>query len=161
MLGVEKSPPSRYRTVESIIFFQPFFLREIAMLNSFRSVLLFVLLFSLLGLSGCSSTPTRHLVSDVAMISAGSTSRQEVLKLMGDPDSKRMLNADTEEWVYYEERAATIDGTPLFSEFFDPEGYEMVMITFTGDIVKTCHYRGHDDDEFDWQDDYSWQEIKK
>ncbi len=132
------------------------------MLNSFRLILLlFILLFSIQSLSGCSSNPIRHLVSDVAMISAGSTSREDVLKLMGDPDSKRMLNADTEEWVYYEEQAATLEGTPLFDGIFDPEGYDMVLITFSGDIVKTCHYRGHDDDEFDWQDDYSWQEIKK
>ena len=158
-----KNPPLHaIERLKTIFSFQPFFfLREIAMLNSFRPVLLFVLLLSILGLSGCSSAPTRHLVSDVAMISAGSTSRQEVLKLMGDPDSKRMLDADTEEWVYYEERAAPLEGTPLLGELFDPDGYEMVMITFTGDIVKTCHYRGHDDDEFDWQDDYSWQEIKK
>jgi len=132
------------------------------MLYSFRFfILFFVLLFVIPGLSGCSSTPTRHLVSDVAMISAGNTSREEVMKLMGDPDSKRMLDADTEEWVYYEERAATLEGTPLFGDVFDPDGYEMVLITFKGDIVKNCHYRGHDDDEFDWQDDYSWQEIKK
>ncbi len=132
------------------------------MLNSFRPVLLlFVLLFFIQGLSGCSTTPVRHLVSDVAMISAGSTSRAEVLKLMGDPDSKRMLNTDTEEWIYYEEKAAILDGTPLLKGVFDPNGYDMVSITFSGDIVKTCHYRGNDDDEFDWQDDYSWQEIKK
>ncbi len=132
------------------------------MLNSFRLILLlFILLFSIQGLSGCSSSPTRHLVSDVAMISAGNTSREEVLKLMGDPDSKRMLNADVEEWVYYEEKSATLEGTPLFDGVFDPEGYDMVLITFSGDIVKTCHYRGHDDDEFDWKDDYSWQDIKK
>jgi hypothetical protein len=132
------------------------------MLNSFRPVLLlFTLLFSIQGLSGCSSKPIRHLVSDVAMISAGSTSREDVLKLMGDPDSKRMLNADTEEWVYYEEQAATLEGTPLFDGVFDPDGYDMVLITFSGDIVKTCNYRGHDDDEFDWKDDYSWQDIKK
>ncbi len=132
------------------------------MLNSFRLVLLlFILLFSIQSLSGCSSNPIRHLVSDVAMISAGSTSREDVLKLMGDPDSKRMLNADTEEWVYYEEQAATLEGTPLFDGVFDPDGYDMVLITFSGDIVKTCNYRGHDDDEFDWKDDYSWQDIKK
>lgn len=132
------------------------------MLNSFRRLIfLFILLFSISYLIGCSSKPTRHLVSDVAMINAGSTSRQEVLKLMGDPDSKRMLDATTEEWVYYEERAATLEGTPLFGGVFDPDGYEMVLITFAGDIVEACRYRGHDDDEFDWQDDYSWQDIKK
>ena len=132
------------------------------MLHSVRSCVPFFLLFVLsVGLTACSSTPTRHLVSDVAMIKVGTTSQEEVLKLMGDPDSKRMLNAHTEEWVYYEEKAGTLDGTPLLGEVFDPDGYDMVLITFSDDIVKSCHYRGHDDDEFDWQDDYSWQEIKQ
>ena len=132
------------------------------MLHSFRPFFfLFFLSFFVVALNACSSTPTRHLVSDVAMISAGNTSREEVIKLMGDPDSKRMVDADTEEWVYYEERAATLGGTPLFDGVFDSDGYEMVLITFSGDVVKTCNYRGHDDDEFDWRDDYSWQEIKK
>lgn len=132
------------------------------MLNFYRVLLLhIVLLFIFAGLSGCSSTPTRHLVSDVAMIKAGTSTQKEVLKLMGDPDSRRMLDGKIEEWVYYEEKAATLDGTPLLGEVFDPDGYDMVMITFKGDVVENCHYRGHDDDEFDWQDDYSWQEIKQ
>lgn len=132
------------------------------MLKSFRFLLLLLpLLLPVLGLGGCSGTPTRHLASDVAMIKAGDTSRDEVLKLMGEPDSKRMLNADTEEWVYYEESRSTLQGTPLVGDAFDSDGYSMVSITFEKDIVKTCHYRGYDEDEFDWQDDYFWQEIKK
>lgn len=128
----------------------------------FRSVFVVsVLLLPILGLGGCSSVPTRHLVSDVAMIKAGDTSRQELLDLMGEPDSKRMLDADTEEWIYYQEDRATLQDTPLIGDVFDPDGYSMVMITFSGDVVKTCRYRGHDEDEFDWQGDYSWQEIEK
>ncbi len=137
-------------------------LREIAMLYFLRYPFLGLLVFSFfMGLGGCSSTPTRHLVSDVSMISAGNTSREEVLKLLGDPDSKRMVDSKTEEWVYYEEKAAIFDGTPLLSGVFDPDGYDMVLVSFSGDIVKSCQYRGHDDDEFAWQDDFSWQEINK
>jgi hypothetical protein len=158
-----KNPPLQaIERLKTKFFFNRSFLREIAMLNYFRSfILLFILLIFISGLGGCSSTPTRHLVSDVAMISVGNTSRQEVVKLMGDPDSKRMLDANTEEWAYYEELPATFEGTPLIGGLFDSDGYEMVLITFNGDIVKSCNYRGHDDDEFDWQNDYSWQEIEK
>ena len=131
------------------------------MLNTFRT--LFILSVALLALSmaGCSGTPTRHLVSDVCMIKAGQTSRQDVLQLMGDPDSKRMVSDDTEEWVYYEEARATMQDTPLVGGALDPEGYSMVVITLSGNTVTTCRYSGFEDDEFDWQDDYSWQETEE
>ena len=131
------------------------------MLNTFRP--LFVLSVALLALSmaGCSGTPTRHLASDVSMIKVGQTSRQDVLQLMGDPDSKRMVSDDTEEWVYYEEARATMQDTPLVGGAFDPDGYSMVVITLSGNTVTTCRYSGFEDDEFDWQDDYSWQETEE
>lgn len=131
------------------------------MIHSFRFLFFVILLFLGLSMAACSGTPTRHLVSDVCMIKAGQTSRQEVLQLMGDPDSKRMLGPDTEEWVYYEEARATMQDAPLVGGAFDPDGYNMVVITLSGNTVTTCHYRGFEEDEFDWQDDYSWQEIEK
>jgi len=132
------------------------------MLKSTASLFsLSVLLLLVCSLSGCSGAPTRHLVSDVAMIKAGDTNKKEVLRLMGDPDSKRKLSDTIEEWVYYEEDRAMMQDTPLVGDVFDAYGYTMVMISFEGEIVKTCHYRGHEDDEFDWQDDYHWQEIEK
>lgn len=131
------------------------------MLNIFRPLFFFTILFLALSMAGCSNTPTRHLVSDVCMIKTNQTSRQEVLKLMGDPDSKRMLSPDTEEWVYYEEARAMMQDAPLVGGAFDPAGYNMVVITFSGNTVATCRYSGFEDDEFEWQDDYSWQEIEK
>ena len=131
------------------------------MLNIFRPFVVFSVLFLALFLAGCSGTPTRYLVSDVCMIKTGETSREEVLKLMGDPDSKRMVTPEIEEWVYYEEDRATLQNTPLVGGMFDPDGYNMVVITFSGDTVATCRYNGFEEDEFDWQDDYSWQETEK
>ena len=130
------------------------------MLNILRSFSLLSILISALFLTGCSN-PTRHLVSDVSMIQAGQSTREEVITLMGEPDSKRMVSPDTEEWVYYEEDRSLLQDTPLVGGAFDADGYNMVVITLSGDTVKTCHYRGYDDDEFDWQDDYSWQETEK
>lgn len=131
------------------------------MLNTFRPLVVLSVLFLALLMAGCSGTPTRHLVSDVCMIKTGETSREDVLKLMGEPNSKRMVTPETEEWVYYEEARATLQNTPLVGGMFDPDGYNMVVITFSGDTVATCRYSGYEDDEFDWQDDYSWQEIEK
>ena len=131
------------------------------MKHSVRPFFLTTLLFTVLCMAACSGTPTRHLVSDVCMIKAGHTSRQEVVQLMGEPDTKRMLGSDTEEWVYYEEAKGTMQQAPLVGGAFDPDGYNMVVITITGNTVTTCRYSGFEEDEFDWQDDYSWQEIEK
>ncbi len=129
--------------------------------NSLRSFFLPGILLLILFIAGCSGAPTRHLVSDVCMIKSGQTSRQDVLQLMGEPNSKRMLSSDTEEWVYYEEARAMVQDTPLVGGAFDPDGYSMVVVTFLGNTVATCRYSGFEDDEFEWQDDYSWQEIEK
>ncbi len=129
--------------------------------NILRLFLFLSILSLTLFMAGCSGTPTRHLVSDVCMIKVGETSRQDVLKLMGEPDSKRMVTPETEEWVYYEEDRAMLQDTPLVGGAFDSDGYNMVVMTLSGDIVATCRYSGYDDDEFDWKDDYSWQETEE
>lgn len=132
------------------------------MQTALRPLFLYLTLFcATLFISGCSNTPVRHLVSDACMVSVGHTTRQEVLKLMGDPDAKRMINSATEEWVYYEEERSALQDTPLVGDMFDPEGYQMLLLTLSGDVVKTCRYSGFEADEFKWKDDYSWQEIKK
>ncbi|MCF8056760.1 MAG: hypothetical protein K9K37_08985 [Desulfocapsa sp.] len=131
------------------------------MIHSFRPLFFVTILLLGLSMTACSGKPTRHLVSDVCMIKSGQTSRQEVLQLMGEPDSKRMLGPDTEEWVYYEEARATMQDAPLVGGAFDPDGYNMVVVTLSGNTVTTCRYSGFEEDEFDWQDDYSWQEIEK
>lgn len=123
--------------------------------------LLFMALFLSSIFAACSSGPTRYLASDVCMIKTGQTNRQEVLELMGEPDSKRMVAESTEQWVYYEEERSAMQGTPMIGGVFDPNGYHQVVITLAGNIVSTCNYSAYNEDEFDWQDDYSWQEIKK
>lgn len=131
------------------------------MFRTLPSLCFLVVVSLLLFMAGCSGTPTRYLVSDVCMIKTGQTSRQEVLTLMGEPDSKRMVTSDVEEWVYYEEDRSMMQDTPLVGGVFDADGYNMVRITLSGDVVASCNYSGFEDDEFDWQDDYTWQEIER
>ena len=130
------------------------------MLNPFRFLFISLLLLAL-GAGGCSKGPVRHLVADACMVNPGQTSRSEILELMGEPDTKRMLDSTTEEWVYYEEATTALQNAPLVGGVFDPDGYNMIVVTLSGDTVLTCCYSGFEDDEFDWKDDYSWQETKK
>ncbi len=132
------------------------------MLTPFRSLFILITLLCLaLCAGGCAKAPVRYLVADACMVNPGQTSRQEILKLMGEPDSKRMLSSTTEEWVYYEEKKSSLQSVPLVGDAFDPSGYHMIVVTLSGDTVLTCCYSGYEDDEFDWKDDYSWQEIEK
>lgn len=131
------------------------------MFPTLRPVFYGLVLLLALVLAGCSGTPTRHLVSDVCMIKAGQTSRQEVLTLMGEPDSKRMVSPGVEEWVYYEEDRSMMQDTPLVGGAFDADGYNMVRMVITDDTVASCRYSGFESDEFDWRDDYSWQKTEK
>lgn len=109
--------------------------------------------------SGCSGTPRRNLVSDVCMLKTGQSSRQDVLAIMGVPDTKRRVKAGLEEWVYYEEDRAVLQDTPMLGQLFLANGYNKVIVTLQGDTVEAASYSGYQKDEFDWQDDYSWQET--
>jgi len=112
-------------------------------------------------MSGCHNHPVRHLVSDVGLIKAGETTRQEVISLLGDPDSTRMVSATIEEWTYYDEDKSLLQQTPLMGEAFSSKGYNTVVLLLNGDIVSAARYGSYDKNEFDWQNDYHWQKIEK
>jgi hypothetical protein len=112
-------------------------------------------------LTGCSTAPVRHLASDAGLIKIGKSTRDEVLTFLGEPDSQRMVEADTEQWVYFEEKKSMMQKTPVVGKVFNPNGYGMVLITFKKDLVVGCKYTSYDKDEFGWAGDYSWQDKKE
>jgi hypothetical protein len=120
-----------------------------------------LLLAALFLFMGCSNRPVRHLASDVSLITIGKSSRDEVLTYLGEPDSQRMVSADTEQWAYFEEKKSLLQKTPLIGKVFNPNGYGMILITFKGNLVIGCRYSAYDKDEFDWAGDYSWQDKKE
>lgn len=127
--------------------------------HRFSVLMTAVLMLALL--AGCSHHPARHLASDVSLVKAGETTRKEVLSLLGDPDSTRMVSADTEEWAYYQEQRSIWQQTPVVGGVFSSKGNETVVLTFKGDIVSSSRFGSYENDEFDWQDDYTWQKIEK
>ncbi len=114
-----------------------------------------------MALPGCYNHPVRHLASDVGLIKAGETTRQEVLALLGKPDSTRMVSADTEEWAYHEEDKSLLQKAPLVGEAFSAQGYKTVVLTLKGDLVTAVHFVAYDKDEFDWKDDCKWKDIDR
>lgn len=111
--------------------------------------------------SGCYNRPVRHLASDAVLIKANQSTRQDVLTFLGDPDSRRMVDADLEEWVYYEEKRSMMQQTPVVGDYFDADGYGLIVVLLKGDRVVACKYSAYETDERKWADDYSWQEKNK
>lgn len=112
-------------------------------------------------LAGCSHHPVRNLASDISLVKTGETTRKEVLSLLGDPDSTRMVSDDTEEWAYYEEQRSMWQNTPVVGGAFSSKGNQTVVLTLKGDIVTAARFGAFDKHELDWQNDYSWQKIEK
>jgi hypothetical protein len=121
-----------------------------------------ILLLGILVLAaGCTTHPVRHLASDASLITIGKSTRADVLTYLGEPDSERMVSADTKQWVYFEENKSFLQKTPFIGKVFNPNGYGTVLITFKNDIVVDCRYSSFSKDEFSWAGAYSWQDVKE
>jgi len=122
---------------------------------------LITFLVVLLLLVSCTNKPVRHLASDASLIKPGTTTKDDVLTYLGDPDAQQMTSETNERWIYYEETKSKMQNTPYIGNFFNAKGYSRIVVTFDGDNVVDCTYSSHDSDEFDWADDYSWQEKRE
>jgi len=114
----------------------------------------------LLMLGGCYSKPVRHLASDASLIRAGESTRQEVLRYLGEPNGRRTVSPGVEEFVYYEEQRGMMQRTPFIGPFMGTEGNEMLLLTLTGDLVTDSVFRTFKKDERDWATDFTWDEVK-
>ena len=100
-------------------------------------------------LVGCSSKPVRHLASDAALIKPGKSTRQDVVRYLGQPDRRRSLSPTMEEYVYYNEREGFLAGLPYVGNKIDPASYEMIQITLDGNMVTDCDFLIHKADDRD------------
>jgi len=120
-----------------------------------------LLLGILVFFTGCATHTVRHLASDASLITIGKSTKNDVLTYLGQPDSERMVSADTKQWVYFEERKSFLQKAPVIGKAFSPAGYGMLLITFKGDLVVDCRYSSYNKDEFDWARSYPWQDMKE
>jgi hypothetical protein len=120
-----------------------------------------VVLFSfLLLISGCSYKPVRHLASDASLIKAGKSTREDVLRYLGEPDSRRTVGPDEEEYLYAENRKGALGSMPLFGKLVDPASQEMVIVTLKGGMVSNCEFRLLRKDDQAWRDDADWDKVE-
>ena len=101
------------------------------------------------GLTGCAKKNVRHLASDVCLISPEKTSKEQVLTYLGPPDEQSEMAGGGETWIYYDVKKTALSDTPYLGDKISEKKYEMVKVTFGGDIVQTCVYRLLTEEEFE------------
>ncbi|MDA8163828.1 MAG: hypothetical protein M0017_02170 [Desulfobacteraceae bacterium] len=109
--------------------------------------LLLVLLLAF-PLAGCHHQPIPHLSSDACLLEPGHTTRQEVLAYLGTPDQRRMDPQNGETWIYYHANKSFLRRAPYVGQKLGEEQFDVVTVTFQGDLVRTCAYRSLNEKEF-------------
>jgi len=110
--------------------------------------------------AGCYSKPVRHLASDASLIKAGESSREEVLRYLGEPDGQRTIAPGVEEYVYFEDVRNLVQRTPVVGSWMGTEGYDTLIVTLTGDRVTDLEFRTFSKRDREWEDDFTWQDVK-
>jgi hypothetical protein len=122
----------------------------------------FLLLFlTFFCLSGCYTTPTRHLASDIALLQIDKSSREDVLVFLGDPDEQVDLGDGVQKWLYKEYDASFFQKTPLVGDKIGTPKLSQVVVTIRNGVVAACDYSYVDESDMDWSKDFSWQKKKQ
>lgn len=114
----------------------------------------------LLLLCGCYTTPVRHLASDASLIKAGESTRVDVLQYLGEPNGHRKVGTNIEEYVYHESKRNILQRSPVIGAMMDDEGYEILIITLTGDLVTNSEFRTFKKGEMERFEGFTWDEIE-
>jgi len=131
------------------------------MLFRTKTLLFACLALALVTISGCYSTPVRHLASDVALLKVGESTEEDVLIFLGAPDEQQDLGGGVEKWLYQDKEMSFLEKTPLVGKRFGSPEYKQVVVTMINKIVTEVVYSATDEDDLDWAHDYSWQEKKE
>ena len=101
-----------------------------------------------IGMAGCAKKNVRHLASDVCLVTPELTTKEQVLTYLGQPDEQNEMAGGGETWIYYDVKKTGLRDTPYIGEKIGDKKYEMVKVTFGGDVVQTCVYRLLSEEEF-------------
>jgi hypothetical protein len=99
--------------------------------------------------TGCMNTPVRHLASDASLITPGTSTRNDVLTYLGDPDERQEKGPGAERWLYYEEQRSAVQRTFFVGKWFDPKSVSRIIVTFDGDIVTDIQYNASESGQFE------------
>jgi len=100
------------------------------------------------GMAGCAKKNVRHLASDVCLVAPEKTTKQEVFNYLGQPDEEYKTADGNTLWIYYEVKKSMLRETPYLGQKFGEETYEVVKVSFIGDIVQSVVYRSMNEEDF-------------
>lgn len=126
-----------------------------------RTNFFLLLLLALVAISGCYSTPVRHLAADVALLKVGESTEEDVLIFLGAPDEQQELAAGVEQWLYNDKHMTLLEKAPLVGKRIGSPEYRQVVVTIKNKIVTEVVYSSSDADDLGWADDFPWQENKE
>ncbi len=101
-----------------------------------------------IAMSGCTRKKVRHLASDVALVTPGATTKKEVMAYLGQPDEEYEAPGGSTLWVYYAANKSILNEAPYVGDKIGKETYEVVKVTFNGDIVQEVGYRTMSEEDF-------------
>ena len=114
----------------------------------------------LLLLCGCYNKPVRHLASDASLIKAGESTRVEVLQYLGEPNGHRKVGKGIEEYVYHEGKYNFFQRSPVVGSMLGDDGYELLIITLSGDLVTGSEFRTFTKGEMERFEGFTWDEVE-
>ena len=76
------------------------------------------------------------------------STKKQVLAYLGQPNNQYNMEDGSELWVYYDVKKSTLRDTPYIGDKIGEKKYEMVKVTFKGEVVQTCVYRSLTEEEF-------------
>ena len=101
-------------------------------------------------LAACSSKPVRHLASDAALIQPGVTTAAEVRQYLGEPREVREPAPGLREYVYMEDVETFWGKVPVANRVAPGGGYETLVVTLEGDVVRGVVFRKFNEKDPDW-----------
>ncbi len=115
------------------------------------AALFIILLFCTLFLTGCYSTPVRHLTSDVSLLKEGVSTDNDVIVFLGRPDFEELGENGVIRWIYQDRRKSFAQKLPLIGTSFGEEGRTTVIVSLQNHIVTGIDYHTTAPDELGWQ----------
>ena len=132
-------------------------------MNSWRKPMRLYILIGLTLLlmnSGCYNKPVRHLASDASLIQAGRSTRADVIKYLGEPNGRRVVEPGVEEFMYHEDKRSFLQRQPLVGTVLDAKGYEILLITISGNLVTHSEFRTFTKGEMERFEGFTWDEVE-
>ncbi len=101
--------------------------------------------------SGCYTTPVRHLAADSGLIKEGHSNKGEVLALLGKPDQKKQQADGSVVWIYRQSKKSMAEKLPWLGKKLGAAEQVSVIIRFDNNIVSKIRYSTVDPDDLRWR----------